>query len=112
MCMTIYGSKRDFRADMQSPYSPARAHAMCRRLVATANQMSLWYGAHYWAACAATSQDNWLGDSLVRHRDRFYREACGEGEPTKAAQKLWDIAMRRVFNLRGEALQLKTSVLW
>ena len=114
MCTTIYGSIRDYRLDMQCPYKPARAHAICRHLIATASQNTLWYGAHYWAACVATSRDEWLGDSLVRWRDRFFREATGreDCEPTRAMRKLWDMALQRVMNLRPEAMALKTSVLW
>lgn len=113
MCTVIYGSKKDYRNDMQNRYSSTRAHAICRRLIATSKQMSVWYGAHYWAACAATSHEQWLGDSIVRYRDRFFREATGgDSKPTRAHEALWDLAVRRVFNIRSEALALKTSVLW
>ena len=113
MCTTIYGSIRDYRADMRNPYGPSRAHAICRHLIATAKQGTLWYGAHYWAACAATSHDGYLGNGLIQYRDRFFREATGgDREPTKGERALWDLAITRVMNLRSQAMALKTSVLW
>lgn len=114
MSTVIYGSKRDYRNDMQNPFSPSRSHAICRKLTATAKQDSKWYGAHYWAACAATSHDEWLGDSLIRHRDRWLYEAMNGAKrmSRETAMKVWDIAIRRVMNLRKAALELKTSMAW
>src|SRR3990170_442196 len=50
---TVYFSIRDYRDDMRNPSGSARSHAACRKLIATARQESLYYGAHYWAACGA-----------------------------------------------------------
>ena len=113
MCMTIYGSKRDYRKDMKSPFGSTRAHAMCRHLTATSKQSSLWYGAHYWAACAVTTSDENLAYNLNYYKERFFREATGgDSEPNAGHKALWELAIGRMMKLRSEALTLKTSVLW
>ncbi len=111
MCV-VYGSVRDFRVAMRDPFNSSRAHAICRKLIATAKQDSVWYGVHYWAACVATSHGEWLGNRLVAYEDRWYVESDSKKVPRTTAQKMWKLAIRRAMNLRDEALKLKTSVAW
>ena len=86
---------------------------MCRLMVGTASQASLWYGAHYWAGCAVTTHDENLAYNLNHYKERFFREATGDdSEPNAGHKALWELAIRRMTKLRAEAMALKTSVLW
>ena len=110
--VTVYFSKEDYREDMRRPYAAHRAHAVCRRLTATASQDSQWYAAHYWAACLL------LSDFPSEHDQRFYTNeltaGCYGNRPrsTDFCNRLWDLAIRRVESILQEARDLKTSVLW
>lgn len=75
---TVYFSREDYRHDMQYPHGSTRAHAVCRRLIATADQNSKLYGAVYWAACAATAWRDSSGAAVRRavYRDYRRRFAC------------------------------------
>jgi len=107
--MNFYFSMADYRADMRNPCSAARAHAICRRLVGC-EQKSLWYGAHYWAACAVTSYQK-KADSF--YRDAFYREVTGGyKELPPMVKSLWKVAFRRVKGIAVEARKLEHSMLW
>ena len=136
---TIYFSRRDYRDDMRDPKSSARAHAICRRLLGVpacwdgrdvrypdkwrsekyppTNTLSVWYGAHYYAACAATSLRESVGDALRFWRRAFAREiSSGEGKHperlTGRYKSLWRLAIRRVWAIRQEAMALPHSALW
>jgi hypothetical protein len=138
MC-TIYFTKRDFRDAMRNPRTAERAHAICRRLLGIpacwdgrdirypalpyyskypkCNTLSLWYGAHYWAACAATNLRESVRDALRWNRRCFAREISGGDGPQPERlhgrwRRLWRLAVRRVWALRAEALVLDTSVRW
>ena len=137
MCV-IYFDKQTYRKDMRSPNSSARAHAICRRLVGVpsswdgrdihypgayhgrgrnCNSLSHWYGAHYYAACAATSLRESKIDALRFWRRAFAREISGgEGKnPERLVggwKALWRLAARRVWQLREDAAALDTSVRW
>jgi len=135
MC-TIYFSKRDYREDMRSPNSAARSHAICRRLLGVpaawnrpvdypqkpahprqAATLSAWYGAHYWAACAATSVKESAEEALEWYARSFAIEISGGDGPDPYVLKdpyraLWALAVRRVWAIRDEALALASSVLW
>lgn len=117
--MTIYMSKRDFRQSMRNPYSAERAHAICRRLVATSKQWpSLWYAAHYWAACAATCNGAWgetIEECLAQYANNFAYECIKEHNANILPNKyksLWSLAVRRVLAIRDEALALSNSLTW
>lgn len=98
----------------RNPLASERAHAVCRRLAATADQRSHWYGAHYWAACALIAHGSGKGkrlepidrERIARYRDTYSRELCGcnEAEPLPAYLKAYDAAVRRVLGVRREAL--------
>ena len=109
MCVTIYGTTSDFRKAMRNPNDPNRVHATCRRLTGCL-QKSHWYGAFYWAGCAAFRDD----EPFEQYRRRFLVEMTGssDGPFPEAYRKLWDLAVRRVVAIREEARRLKSSVLW
>ena len=139
--MTIYFTKQDWRAAMRSPISSERAHAICRRLLGVpacwdgrdvrypapyyrstkyrkSNTLSAWFGAHYYAACAATSVRESTREALRFWRKTFAREvSSGEGGPKAEKlqgvwRSLWRLAVRRVWAVRDEALKLDTSLRW
>lgn len=112
MCVTIYGSKADFRAAMRNPHDSSRAHAICRRLTG-ARQNSHWYGAFYWAACAVTSHEADLGAAYRYGFERFKQEV----HRLPASQRfnylrLYAMAWGRCLKIKDEAMALATSVLW
>ena len=111
---TVFMSPRDFREAQRSPHGAHRAHAICRRLVATATQNSHWYGAHYWAACALTTRDGNEQQNLARWKSSFAIETSGgeERELPGRYRGLWNLAVRRVRAVLSEAMALETSVLW
>jgi hypothetical protein len=131
MC-TVYFSKRDYRKAMRDSTGSARSHAICRRLLGVPacyerlhgphnGKVSLWYGAHYYAACALTSErsDYHRGNDcpLEFWRRAFAREATGcdgrDNPPMSlAVWALWVLAVRRVREILPEAMELSTSVLW
>jgi hypothetical protein len=121
--MVIYlDGQSGFRADMRDPYSPARVHAICRRLTGC-SQDSKWYGAHYRAACAllvnpatasdprrdglATRLERWAGSFACEVSGEFDFEGLGAGY-----RALWRLAVNRVSLLLREAEALPTSVMW
>ena len=124
---------------MRSPNGAARAHAICRRLLGVpacwdgrdirypdkwhsekhvnTNTLCAWFGAHYYAACAATSVRESSVAAIRFWRRAFAREiSSGEGQhPDRLRgrwKSLWRLAVRRVWALRNEALALDTSVRW
>lgn len=101
---------------MRDPYNPARCHAVCRRLVATSTQLTPWYGAHYWAACAQLSSPDFDRSELYkRYRRNFMREITGgnDGWPSpKKYLSLWRLAWRRVSAIAVEAESIPSSILW
>lgn len=138
MCV-IYFDRQDYRAAMRSPWDASRAHAICRKLLGVSaswkdrhrlgcSKLSLWYGAHYYAACALTDysvlheEDAVKRQPILDERIAFWgkcfaREAdgCGgDADPPMCAgvAALWRLALRRVHSVLSDALVLESSVLW
>lgn len=116
---TIYFSRRDYLEAMRDPHGAPRCHAVCRKLLGVASSYpSLWYGAHYYAACALLSR-NYESQraALAFWRKTFARECTGcdgRTDPplSKAHRALWRLAVKRVRAVKPDALALSNSVLW
>jgi hypothetical protein len=120
---TIYMSQKDYRMAQRAPNSSERAHAICRKLLGCASQTSIWYGAHYWAACWLLREVQDI-ESLIQHKGAFAFEVRGRSIPGSHEYKtaintmapkyrsLWKLACRRVHALREEARALTNSNLW
>lgn len=112
MCVTIYGSKVDYRADMRNPHGSQRAHAICRRLTG-ARQVSHWYGAFYWAACSVTLHDEDLAVQYKWGFTRFQQELSSLPAGRRFNYlRLYAMAWGRCLKIKDEAMALATSVLW
>lgn len=125
MCLTIYGSRKDYRNAMREVNSPARAHAICRKLTACVDparevwpdrqgrSLSAWYGAHYWAACAIVKGRD--DDEIDRCKERYRCElTCGDGHRPlpKWFNAVWKLAVARVRAIADQAVSLRTSNEW
>lgn len=138
MC-TVYFDRQDYREAMRRPWDTSRAHAICRKLLGVpaswkdrqrpgCSKLSLWYGAHYYAACALTdysvlqAKDDAEYYEQLTERLRFWGKAFareadghtgGDNPPmSKGAQALWKLAMVRVSLVVDEAVKLSHSMLW
>jgi len=113
--MTIYGNKHDYRAAMREPTGSSRAHAMCRKLTGVF-QDSIWYGAHYWAACGMLDLQFVDGKRTVGTNVRFalncFLREVENKISSSLARNLFNIAWYRCLEIRDQAIELKSSILW
>jgi hypothetical protein len=97
---TIYLDERDYRLDMRDKHSPARMHAMIRRVAALHDQSSPTYAALYWVGCQAHSDLRALQSGIQYrsdYRSSFERECNSKssydkrytGLSPEVREKLW-----------------------
>ena len=113
---TIFFDKQTYREYHRSPHSAARCHAVCRKLTGCASQESLWYGAHYRAACAVLSRDPdyklWSRSFAAEVRQCRGDDAFNYSTLEPKYKALWHLALRRVTAIANEALALRNSLDW